>query len=248
MSLSTGSSLVNIQDNVFGENNLTSVNIPDSVKYIGEYCFYDNEISEVILGSSLEEIEEGVFYENMLKELIVPDSIKRLGLDAFYGSELTSVELPAHISPYYVFYDQFEDIDFKFRGFERSDIDGDNSTKPLGDGLIVATAALAIEVAAGDEFAPAVFANSVIDKLTNPQGKRSEIAWVKNHLQEFVSDKSLDHNDNQMLDIHDVEHFIRSAMGTYPGQALITDCCADPTKLISIEEQLTVIDEAQLLA
>lgn len=51
-----------------------------------------------------------------------------------------------------------------------------------------------------------------------------------------------------MLDIHDVEHFIRSAMGTYPGQALITDCCADPTKLISIEEQLTVIDEAQLLA
>ena len=92
MSLSIGSSLVNIQDNVFSENNLTSVNIPDSVKYIGEYCFYDNEISEVILGSSLEEIEEGVFYENKLKELIVPDSIKRLGLDAFYGSELTSVE------------------------------------------------------------------------------------------------------------------------------------------------------------
>ena len=133
-------------------------------------------------------------------------------------------------------------------GYYTFGIDDDDLINPLTDGLIVASAALAIEVAAGDELAPATFDSNIIDQVMNPEGVRSETALVKNHLQELVTNESLDHNGNQMLDIHDAEYFIRSSMGTYLGQALTTGGCAEPTKLIGIEEQLTVIDQSQFLA
>ena len=82
----------------------------------------------------------------------------------------------------------------------------------------------------------------------NPEVARSNAALVKNHLQELIYNESLDHNGNQMLDIHDSEHFIRNAMGTYPGQALTTGCCEDPTNLISIEEQFAVLEADPVFA
>ena len=105
-----------------------------------------------------------------------------------------------------------------------------------------------IEIAAEDEIAPENFNSNARDEIVNKDGADYSERLIKSNLKDYIFNESLDHNDNQMLDIHDAEHFIRSAMGTYPGQALTTGCCADPTKLISIEEQLTVIEESQLLA
>ena len=51
-----------------------------------------------------------------------------------------------------------------------------------------------------------------------------------------------------MLDIHDAEHFMRRAMGTYPGQALTTGCSADPTNLIDIEAQIAALEADPVFA
>ena len=73
-------------------------------------------------------------------------------------------------------------------------------------------------------------------------------ALVEKHLQELITNESLDHNANQMLDIHDAEHFIRSAMGTYPGQALTTGCSENPTNLIGIAEQIAALEADPVFA
>ena len=65
---------VSIADNAFdGQKNMTSITIPQSVKYIGQYAFRDC---------------------SSLKEVTLPENLLELGSSAFKGSGLTSVVIP----------------------------------------------------------------------------------------------------------------------------------------------------------
>lgn len=61
---------------------IKSVIIPNSVKEIGNYAFYEcNSITNIVLPSSLETIGEGVFCGCNLSEFIIPKNVEKLGYD-----------------------------------------------------------------------------------------------------------------------------------------------------------------------
>ena len=78
-SVSIKAGTVGIADDAFYINGLTSVTIPNSVKYIGDYAFYDSV---------------------RLTSITIPNSVKSIGSDAFGGacSSLTSVTMGNNVT------------------------------------------------------------------------------------------------------------------------------------------------------
>ena len=77
-------------------NNLTSIVIPDSIKYIGNSAFkYCSSLSSVDIGDSVTSIGDGAFEGcYSLTSIVIPDSIKYIGNSAFkYCSSLSSVDI-----------------------------------------------------------------------------------------------------------------------------------------------------------
>lgn len=78
---------------------IVSVIIPTSVKIIGTYAFFGNELVEMDIPNSVETIESGAFsYISTLKKVTIPPSIKRIEYGIFKNdSNLEEVELPNSI-------------------------------------------------------------------------------------------------------------------------------------------------------
>lgn len=78
-------------------NVLTSLEIPDNIKHIGEYAFANNSnLEKVILPTSLERIENRAFMEcYKLKNCVIPPNIKYIGNAAFADCHsLEFIDLP----------------------------------------------------------------------------------------------------------------------------------------------------------
>ena len=80
---------------------LTSLNIPDNIKQIGEYAFCNNfNLETVILPATLEKIKERAFLEcYKLKTCVIPNNIESIGDAAFadcHGIEL--IDLPQSLT------------------------------------------------------------------------------------------------------------------------------------------------------
>lgn len=76
---------------------LESVEIPDSVKFIGEYTFSGcNKLKKVILPEGLKEIKEHSFcWCKSLKEVVFPRELKVIRVEAFAGCEsIETITLP----------------------------------------------------------------------------------------------------------------------------------------------------------
>ena len=128
------------------------------------------------------------------------------------------------------------------------DIDLDGAISPLTDGLILTTAAYAIEVASGALTAPASFNGSLLNAVIHPSSNRSTPAAIKAHLTTALSSSSLESNDNGIVDLQDAESMIRSAMGTFPGNALSSDLAESALTLgsslsLNLQQQIQVIDQ-----
>lgn len=87
---------------------ITSVTIPEGVKYIGECAFFDCiKLKEVNLPSTLEEIGEYAFKDcYKLKSVVIPSNVKKLGRYLFTGcKKLESVTISCKIKniPEYTF-------------------------------------------------------------------------------------------------------------------------------------------------
>ena len=100
------SSIKDIGNNTFRNENIYSVNIPSSVTNIGDYAFYDSKIRDIeipssvstlnpysfadcpltniILSSGLTEISNDVFNDSsLLEEIVIPDTVLSIGDSAF---------------------------------------------------------------------------------------------------------------------------------------------------------------------
>ncbi|HEY1085531.1 MAG TPA: leucine-rich repeat protein [Candidatus Saccharimonadales bacterium] len=90
----SGSTVVNIGDRAFWDNQLIGVTIPNSVTNIGEAAFYDNRLTSVVIPDSVTNIGGLAFIRNRLTSLAIPNSVTSVGEYAFQGNRLTSVTIP----------------------------------------------------------------------------------------------------------------------------------------------------------
>ena len=87
-------SVVYIGEFAFWDHQLTSVTIPDSVTSIGRCAFRNNQLTSVKIPNSVTIISSGAFNGNQLTSITIPDSVTLLGGDAFFGNQLTEVNFP----------------------------------------------------------------------------------------------------------------------------------------------------------
>ena len=80
-------------------SNVTSVVIPDTVKYIDDFAFDNcNELSSVTIGNGVESIGYFAFAYGNLKSVTIPEGVTHIGREAFYGcGSLSSVRIPSSV-------------------------------------------------------------------------------------------------------------------------------------------------------
>jgi hypothetical protein len=81
-----------IDDGAFYECALTSLNLPNSLTYIGASAFYDNynSFGDVVLPSSLEYIGKEAFYSCSFKNLTLGGELKKIEVNAFRYASISS--------------------------------------------------------------------------------------------------------------------------------------------------------------
>ncbi len=79
---------------------LTEIEIPDSVEYIGSYAFANcNELEKVSISKSVAEICEGTFQGCWaLKSVEIPETVVKLGIGAFADTGLIDVVIPNFVT------------------------------------------------------------------------------------------------------------------------------------------------------
>ena len=83
--------------NTFKENTaITSAKLPDSLKTIGNYAFYNCANLKTVDFAQVEEIGENVFRNSGITAAVLPETLNKIGLYAFTGcTALASVYIPA---------------------------------------------------------------------------------------------------------------------------------------------------------
>ena len=132
-----------------------------------------------------------------------------------------------------------------------TDVDGDGSFHPLSDGLLISSAAQAIEIAAETESQSGSFNRNLHDQLINPNGSRNTTDAVKGFIKDAITSGSLDRNNNSVLDLQDAQRILRDGLGTYPGDAATAGLREPPvpagttnSELINEQEQLDALDDS----
>lgn len=81
------------------EVDLQSVELPNTLTFIGKYAFRSNSLKEVKFDGSLETIGAGAFMNNMIKEIVfsTQSKLESIGIFAFFNNKLTDLSIPEGI-------------------------------------------------------------------------------------------------------------------------------------------------------
>ena len=82
----------------FGRKRLTSVNIPNTVTYIGTNAFVDNYLTSITIPGSVLNIDNMAFARNTLTSLVISEGVTTIGNSAFEQNQLTSVVIAASVT------------------------------------------------------------------------------------------------------------------------------------------------------
>ena len=81
----------------FASNQITQILIPDSVEAIGRGAFRNNDLRKVTLGDGLAAIEPYVFMHNSLTDIIIPENITSVGEGAFHENDIDQIKIGAGV-------------------------------------------------------------------------------------------------------------------------------------------------------
>lgn len=92
-----GVAVTAIGEGAFGDKDITSVVIPDSVTSIGATAFIRDKLTAVKIPEGVAQIESAVFAYNELTEVEIPDSVTSIDESAFTRNRISSLKLPANL-------------------------------------------------------------------------------------------------------------------------------------------------------
>ena len=78
--------------------NISTVKLPNTIKYIGEDAFQGNELTNVVIPNSVVSIGSHALSYNYLTDLTIPNSVVSIGKAAFSYNDLTDFTLPSHFT------------------------------------------------------------------------------------------------------------------------------------------------------
>lgn len=81
-----GKNIMLISPKAFANKNISSVSIPSSIGYIGEFAFYGNNLTTVDIPDGMFYIGPQAFAFNNITSVIIPDSVDSIGDGAFEGN------------------------------------------------------------------------------------------------------------------------------------------------------------------
>ena len=95
-----GLPVIQINPRAFADTQITSVIIPDSIKFIGNHVFYGcSNLTSVIIPDSVTSISDYMFYNcTELTSIVIPDSVTSIGSYAFCNTGLTSITIPDSVT------------------------------------------------------------------------------------------------------------------------------------------------------
>jgi hypothetical protein len=94
----TDINITRIAARAFQEKSLETVQLPNTIVFIGEYAFAWNQISELEISNSLTEIGERVFHSNKLTSVSIPNSVLTLGTGAFSENEINNITFSSNLN------------------------------------------------------------------------------------------------------------------------------------------------------
>ena len=84
-----------IGDYAFSASKLKSIELPNSIKKIGDYSIaYNHNIESISFGSNIEYFGEGAFKDDHWDSFTIPNTVSFIGKYVFAGNDMTSVLLP----------------------------------------------------------------------------------------------------------------------------------------------------------
>lgn len=66
-----------------GMSNLKKISLPNSIKIINDYAFYNSSLSSITLPNGLDQIESCVFSKTNISSITIPEGITEIGYEAF---------------------------------------------------------------------------------------------------------------------------------------------------------------------
>ena len=72
--------------------------ISNTVTTIGNYAFYNSQLTSINIPDSVTRIGYSAFYNNQLTSINIPDSVTTIGDSAFSNNQLTSINLPDSVT------------------------------------------------------------------------------------------------------------------------------------------------------
>lgn len=85
--------VIGIKDmKAFAKKGITSVQLPNTLEFIGRAAFGGNKLKQVVIPSKVTRIAKQAFVLNQISSLELPDSLASIGHAAFSGNNLTSIQ------------------------------------------------------------------------------------------------------------------------------------------------------------
>lgn len=111
-----GNPITEIASNAFSHCDILTVDMPNSIEYIGSYAFNNSfdsfGIKKVIFSKNITGIDHNAFSNNNLISIDLPKSLTKIGSHAFANNKLSFINLPKNIT-------EIGDSAFRYNKIER---------------------------------------------------------------------------------------------------------------------------------